>query len=165
MRTRLTLGSNRPGHHAFTLVELLIVVAILGIIAAIVVPSSASASDDAAASALAMELRNYQSTASQYMILTGQLLEDSASGEIPAGFEPYIRPALWLDGTAAGGVWDTELNSFGVTSAIGVHFNGTGVTRDDAFMTRVDAYVDDGNLSTGLFQKLDADRYYVILVP
>ena len=143
----------------------MIVVAIIGILAAIAVPSTSSAAEDSAVSAVAMELKNYQSAASQYMVLTGNLLPDSASGAIPAGLETFIRPAMWLDGTAAGGVWDTELNSFGVTSAIGIHFNGTGTTRDDGFMTRVDALVDDGDLSTGLFQKLAADRYYIILVP
>ena len=32
--------------------------------------------------------------------------------------------------------------------------------RDDAYMTQVDSLFDDGNLSTGGFRKIAADRYY-----
>ena len=53
--------------------------------------------------------------------------------------------------------------NIGLTSALGVHFNGMGETRDDAYMSGIDAVVDDGNLSTGGFRKLAGDRYYFIL--
>jgi len=60
-------------------------------------------------------------------------------------------------------VWDSENNSFGVISALGVHFNGTGDTRDDAFMQQIDANLDDGDLATGGLQKIADDRYYFIV--
>ena len=49
-------------------------------------------------------------------------------------------------------------------SAFGVHFNGTGNTQDDAYMTEIDRTLDDGDLTTGAFQKIDSDRYYNIVL-
>jgi hypothetical protein len=69
----------------------------------------------------------------------------------------------WTNVTPIGGVWDTEFNDNGVTSALRIHFNGEGETRDDAYMQQVDAIVDDGNLATGGFQRLAAGRYYAII--
>ena len=70
----------------------------------------------------------------------------------------------WEGGTPIGGVWDAENNSFGLTSSIGVHFNGMGKTRDDAYMQQIDAAMDDGDLATGGFRKIAGDRYYMVVV-
>ena len=94
---------------------------------------------------------------------TGQYLEDSASGQCPAGFEDYINQIGWEKQTPIGGVWDAELNSFGITSAIGVHFNGQGTTRTAVFMQQIDQIFDDGDLATGVFRQIAADRYYYII--
>ena len=50
-----------------------------------------------------------------------------------------------------------------MTSALGVHFDGTGQTRDDMYMREIDALVDDGDLATGRFRKLEDGRYYSII--
>jgi len=46
---------------------------------------------------------------------------------------------------------------------IGVHFNGGGDTRDAAFMTEIDAILDDGDLATGSFRQTASDRFYLLL--
>ena len=56
------------------------------------------------------------------------------------------------------------MNSFGVTSAIGVHFDGTGETRAVGYMAALDLEYDDGDLATGGFRQLAADRYYWIII-
>ena len=76
----------------------------------------------------------------------------------------YVQQNKWEGGTPVGGVWDAELNSFGLTSSIGVHFNGTGRTRDDTYMRQIDAAMDDGDLATGSFRKIAGDRYYMVVV-
>ncbi len=68
-----------------------------------------------------------------------------------------------MGGTTIGGVWDSVNNSFGITSAIGVHFNGVGETRKDPYMREIDAAIDDGDLQTGWFQKIAGKRYYFIV--
>ena len=147
----------------FTLVEVLIVVVILGVLAGIVIPVFAGASDDAERTTFVSNIRTFAAAAEFFRSRTGQYLEDSNSGTCPTGFEDYIQENRWENGTPLGGVWDAELNSFGITSAIGVHFNGQGATRNAAYMQEVDQLFDDGNLETGGFRQIAGDRYYYII--
>jgi prepilin-type N-terminal cleavage/methylation domain-containing protein len=147
----------------FTLIEILIVVIVLGILAAIVIPQFVSATDDAARASFIANIRIFGEAAKRYMLDTGEYLEDSASGTLPAGWEPYIQELRWTEVTPIGGRWDFELDSFGIKSAYGVHFNGEGDTRDDAYMQEIDALIDNGDLTTGPFRKLAGDRYYWVL--
>lgn len=153
--------SRRAG--AFTLIEILIVVVILGIVAAMVVPNITLASEEAEQAAFISNIRSFAQAAEICTAFTGDYLEDSSSGELPTGWEPYVDEQNWTGGTPVGGVWDVELNSFGFTSGFGVHFN-TGSNPGDEYMLDVDTALDDGNLTTGRFQKVADDRYYYILV-
>ena len=148
---------------AFTLVEILIVVVILGVLAAIVVPQFANASDDAQKGAFLTNLKYFAEQCEYHAITTGQYPSDGSSGVLPAELDGLVRPDDFENGTPIGGVWDTELNDNGVGAAVGVHFDGTGVTRDDAYMTLVDAQFDDGDLATGAFRKIADARYYYVL--
>ncbi|MCF7974254.1 MAG: prepilin-type N-terminal cleavage/methylation domain-containing protein [Phycisphaerae bacterium] len=146
----------------FTLVEILLVVVILGILAAIVVPQFSSAALDSANTAFATSLRGFVDAAMIYQVKTGRYPDNSASGICPTGLEAYIEQAKWERMTPLGGMWDLELNSFGYTLLIGVHFI-SGLSKDDLYMTQVDALFDDGNLDTGCFRKIAIDRYYYII--
>jgi len=151
-------------HSGFTLIEILIVVVILGVLAAIVVPQFVDATAQSSKSVFVANLRHYTEAAQLYMFDTGGFPEDSASGELPAGFEDYIDAGKWAVGTPVGGAWDIEhQDAGGVQSAVGVHFDGTGQTRDDMYMREVDTLIDDGDLSTGRFRKLEETRYYFII--
>ncbi|TVQ51177.1 MAG: prepilin-type N-terminal cleavage/methylation domain-containing protein [Phycisphaerales bacterium] len=154
------LRQRRPG---FTLIEVLVVVIILGVLATIVVKSFAVSVDDAARTRFASNLKSFVNAAELYRFETGEFLEDSNSGTLPSGFDDYIDPGSWVGGTPIGGVWDSEMNSSGITSGIGVHFNGTGTTRDDDYMIEIDAMIDDGDLSSGGFRKIASDRYYWVI--
>jgi prepilin-type N-terminal cleavage/methylation domain-containing protein len=153
-------GAARSG---FTLVEILIVVVILGILAAMVIPSFASAVNGSREQAFVSSMRSIYDGAVLYMTRTGLYLEDSSSGQLPPGFEDYIDADDFENGTPIGGVWDFELNSMGITSGFGVHFDGTGETRDETYMTGVDELFDDGDLTTGVFRQIANDRYYYII--
>jgi prepilin-type N-terminal cleavage/methylation domain-containing protein len=158
-----TDARTRRPPRGFTLIEILIVVVILGLLAAITVPLFVDSSDDARMSAFVSSLKIYQRAESLYRFENSEYLVDSSSGEVPAGFADYIDTGNWTSVTPIGGVWDTEFNDNGVTSALGVHFNGEGETRDDAYMQQIDAIVDDGNLGTGGFRRIAAGRYYAII--
>jgi prepilin-type N-terminal cleavage/methylation domain-containing protein len=149
---------------AFTLVEILIVVVILGILAAIVVPKFTGASQDAKVGAFITSIKTYADASEYYNAREGSYPADGSSGQVPAGMETYVDEDEWTAGTPLGGVWDSELNDSGVTAAIGVHFN-TGTNPGDSVMILVDERFDNGDLASGSFQKLAGDRYYYILAP
>ncbi len=156
-----------PARHrgGFTLIELLVVVLILGLIAAIVIPQFWDSSDDARQQVFMTDLRTFAEAALVYQVRNGEYPEDSGSGELPAGFADYVEEQKWLQQTPIGGVWDMELDSFGVKSALGVHFHAPagGPSRDDAYMQRIDQKFDDGNLATGNFRKIADGRYYWVV--
>lgn len=144
--------------------EILIVVVILGVLAAIVIPQFADATSQSSKSVFISNLRHYTEAAQLYMFDTGDFPPDSSSGVLPSGFDDYIDAGQWAGGTPIGGVWDIEYeDAGGVRSALGVHFDGTGETRDDRYMQDIDAMVDDGDLATGRFRKLEDGRYYSII--
>lgn len=153
----------KSGARGFTLVEILVVVVILGILSGVVVPAFAGASDEARQGAFVESLHGMIEGCEMYRATTGQNVVDSSSGVWPSELDGFIKASDFERDTPIGGVWDTELEESGVTSAVGVHFDGTGVTRDDTFMAEIDAVVDDGDVETGVFRRLGVGRYYFVL--
>lgn len=83
------------GRKAFTLVELLIVVIILGILAAVVVPQFSDASEDARLSSLTTNLQTIRGQLELYKIQQG-VYPPSASfatvmTTLAGGFGPYLQ--------------------------------------------------------------------------
>jgi prepilin-type N-terminal cleavage/methylation domain-containing protein len=154
--------TSRPRSRGFTLVELLIVVVILAILAAVVIPQFSNSADEARRGRFADNLRTFVSAAQIAAEKSGDSIEDGSSGVLPAELADYVKPASWENGTPMGGVWDSERDSFGVASAIGVHYLSGGDPGDEEFV-EVDSLLDDGSLSSGAFQKLGDGRYYFIL--
>ncbi|MEL6739334.1 MAG: type II secretion system protein [Planctomycetota bacterium] len=162
---RTTYALPRHAQSGFTLVEILIVVVILGVLAAIVAPALAGASREAQIGAFITELKIFADEAEYYSARSGRFLADSSSGNFPPELAGgRIRADDWENGTPLGGSWDVEFDESGITSGVGVHFQGDnpGVP----LMADVDARFDDGNLGSGVFQQLtDADRFYWIIAP
>jgi general secretion pathway protein G len=146
---------------AFTLVELLIVVVILGILAAIVVPSFANAVEPSRHSAFATNMRAFAQGLQFYRAAENEWPEDGTSGTLPEGLIGLVDQESYERITPIGGVWDTEPTPLGY--GIGVHFNGDGETRDSVYMTLIDDLVDDGDLTTGGFQEFGGGRFYMLM--
>jgi prepilin-type N-terminal cleavage/methylation domain-containing protein len=156
-------GARRGGGGGFTLVEILIVVVIVGILAAIVVANVGGATEDSRRSSFVASLKTFIRLETIYRAEYGDYLDDASTGVCPTNFNHFVDPGTWSRETPIGGSWDTERDDNGVGSALGVHFNGPGPERDDAFMTEVDRLCDDGDLSTGQFRKLADHRYYFVV--
>jgi prepilin-type N-terminal cleavage/methylation domain-containing protein len=160
----------RPGRErraqarAFTLVEVLIVVVILGVLASIVVPAFGGTTDEARKGAFITELKIFADAAEYASAVNGGDIADSSTGDVPPELEPYINTDGWLDGTPIGGQWDIEAGENGITLAIGVHFQGDNP--GDDFMQDIDARFDNGDLESGAFQRLDDNnRFYWVIIP
>lgn len=148
----------------FTLVEILIVVVILGILSALVVPQFASASESARQASFITSVKSLASAAEMYRLHYGLYPEDSSTGTLPSGMDRFVQESEWTHVTPIGGRWDCESNDTGgYLCAIGVHFDGTGETRDDAYMQQIDESFDDGDLEDGQFQRIANGRYYLIV--
>jgi prepilin-type N-terminal cleavage/methylation domain-containing protein len=85
-----------PSRHAFTLIELLIVVSILGILAAIVVPRFAAGRQEATEAALATNVRSIRVQITRYMADHGEY-PDQIKGEWFAGDELPEHPDNTFD--------------------------------------------------------------------
>ena len=156
----------RRQHRAqgFTLVEILIVVVILGVIAAIVVPQAANAAGTAAQTAFARNAKSFADAAVMHRARTGTWIGDGSSGDIPAGFEDFIDPEQWENGTPIDGSWDSEARpDYDITLGIGVHFQVAAERKDAAYMSVIDGIMDDGDLTTGSFRQFAVDRFYYIV--
>jgi len=143
----------------FTLVEIMIVVVIIGLLAAIAIPAFTKSRENARSARFANDVRVFAGMIETFSLESGDYPEDSSSGNIPTGFEEYIRTNQWTEGTPFGGVWDVENSDYSVTCAIGVH----RYTVSNDHILRFDQKFDDGALNTGRFRKLDSDRYYFVI--
>ncbi|MEM1099454.1 MAG: type II secretion system protein [Planctomycetota bacterium] len=159
------LRSGRVGRgavRAFTLVEILIVVVILGILASIVMAQFANAFGDAERVAFATDLRAYLKGAEAFYLDTSAYPPATATGVVPTGFENYVDAGRWVHPTPIGGHWDVEFENLGVTSALGVHFDDGAMPGTD-LLEELDTTIDDGDLTTGRFRWIDTDRLYFVI--
>lgn len=153
----------QAARRGFTLVEVLIVVMILGILASVIIAQVSNVSESSRQTGFASQVKAFVQLEGVYRLRSGLYLANSASGVCPPELLGSLPREAWEGGTPVGGVWDAEFNSSGITSGIGVHFDGSGNTRDDAYMVEVDRLMDDGDLATGAFRKLAGDRYYWVI--
>jgi prepilin-type N-terminal cleavage/methylation domain-containing protein len=158
-------GSQGPEmfRRGFSLVEMSIVVVMIGILAALAASRYGSYDRLSAQATFINDIRIFRQAAEVYYDQTGTWLEDSSSGRLPGGWGPYVDADRWESATPIGGCWDFENESFGLTSAFGVHFYRYPPRRDDSYMVQIDAEFDDGDLSTGMFRKIAWDRYYCVM--
>ena len=157
------VAGRKSNSRGFSLIEVMIVLVVLGILASMVIPQFAAAENQAAQVVFARSVARFNEAAQIYYTATGNYLEDSSSGVMPTGWEPYVDELSWTKATPIGGVWDFELNSYGITSGFGVHFLDADENPGDAYMLEIDLLIDDGDLATGSFRKIDSDRYYNVL--
>ena len=134
----------------FTLVEIMIVVVIIGLLAAIAIPAFQRVRERSLASRYVNDFRQFDSAFQRYAMENGQMPAATAAGVIPAGMTGYL-PDSYTQTSPMGGNYQWS----GPSSNIVL----TGTQATDAIMIRVDTALDDGDLSTGDFTKISANRY------
>lgn len=144
----------------FTLIELLVAIVVIGVIASIALPSFQKYLHLSKATTFANDIRILANAGDQYALESGWWVDDTASGVFPTELEGYVSQRKFELGSSLGGVWDFEQDDLGgFTSAVGVV---DPIEKEELFVI-VDKRIDDGELSTGLFQKVAAGRYYYVI--
>jgi prepilin-type N-terminal cleavage/methylation domain-containing protein len=146
--------ANSRRRAGFTLVEVMIVVAIISLLAALSIPSLKRARERAQAVALAVEFRAIRDSVDMYWAEhnkpTGLIAKYGYQG-FPDGMNQYFpKRNDWLAGPRTGGYWLWYFDpskAFGYDSLICIY--NSALTTDQ--MKQIDATLDDGNLSTGTF--------------
>lgn len=154
--------SNSSDKRAFTLVEIMIVVAIIGLLASIAIPSFLKARKDSMITAVANDLRVFGDAFDTYAVIKGKYPADTHN-TIPPGMEDYIEQDAW-NGYAMGGHFNWEGPSWGEGGA----YNYAGIALFEATasteeLRTLDEKIDDGNLATGRFRLCSNGRYTFIL--
>ena len=149
------------GQRGFSLIELVIVVMIIGVLGAIAIPRLSQGSEAARINAFVAELNTFAKQIELYQLETGNAVADSSTGQFPIELSSYLHENAWQGATPLGGEWDIERSENGVGLAVGVHYQRAWP--DEESLQRADAIMDDGNLGTGMFRKIVAGRYYLIL--
>ena len=145
----------------FTLVEIMIAVTIIGLLAAMALPSFLRVRDKANRSRFISDLRTFSQAFETYSVQNGNWPPNAGTGSIPTGMSASdFKISAWrTQQNSVGGRWNWDRN-LNVSAGIST----TGVTVSDAQMAAIDARIDDGDLTTGLFQKFN-DRFTYILEP
>ncbi len=146
----------------FTLVEIMIVAAIIGLLSAFAIPSFQRVRWNSRVSAVAHDIRLAVDAFELYAIQEGNYPADVNRGIVPAGMKPFLPRSLrWTEPTAVGGAWDWDRNVFGFSAGVSI----VGNALSDEIMRALDKLIDDGNLATGNFKKTANDRYTYIIRP
>ena len=112
----------------FTLVEIMIVVAIIGLLAALALPSFQKARINTQNTAFKNDLRIIDAAINQYIIDKKGYPADVNQAIMPPELAPYLKSIDWSKPTPIGGYWDYDYN-WGMTCGIGVY--GTSKTPEE----------------------------------
>jgi len=135
---------------AFTLVEIMIVVVIIGLLAAIAIPAFQKSRQRSQAARLVNDFRQFDSAFQRYLIEYGTPPPMAAMGTIPTGMAGYL-PSNYTDPSPFGGgyIWSGP--------SANIVLSGSAAT--DTVMQMVDAALDDGVLTTGDFTKISSTMF------
>jgi prepilin-type N-terminal cleavage/methylation domain-containing protein len=144
----------------FTILELMIVIAIIGILAAFAIPNFISYRKKARITEIVCELKYFEKGFIAYAIDQGDFPNDShiVLPDLPT-MARYIDPNKWGEPRPFGGTYNWE-GPDGYPYA-GVSIFGATAPQEELIM--LDRLLDDGDLSQGKFRQTPNGRYTYII--
>jgi type IV pilus assembly protein PilA len=144
--------------HGFTLVEVMIVVAVIGLLAAIAIPHFAKARTNTQNSRFAADIKTASGAFMTYAIDNHNYPPDAQPAMIPAGMADYLGRMPWAEVNTLGGRWDWDYRQFGCIAGVSVYQPAADVVQ----LQRLDQLIDDGDLSGGNFRSRASGYIWVI---
>lgn len=147
---------------AFTLVEIMIVVVIIGLLAALAIPAFQRVQRASQNSRAVNDFRIFSQAFEIYNTENGTWPDNVGPGVVPSSpvsMSGDFKGETWRLPTVIGGRWNWDRNIAGVAAGVSI----SAYTCSDAQLAEIDAKLDDGNLTTGLFRKVSATRVSYIL--
>ena len=145
---------------AYTMVELMIVVAIIADIAIIAMPSYARARRLAQNSRFTSDLRVAAAGFEMYAAENNRYPVETGPGVVPAGMQTYLRGISFESINSIGGRWDWDNDQGYARAAICVDLP---TDADQIQMAEIDTKIDNGIMATGVFRERSARRYAYII--
>lgn len=137
---------------AFTLVEIMVVVVIIGLLAAIAIPAFQRVQQKSMASRLANDFKQFADGFHRYTLENGSWpAAEATAGTVSAALAPYL-PNSWTVASPVGGGYTWSGSS--------ARIRLIGSTASDTLMQKVDTIIDDGDLSAGDFTRMVAAGSY-----
>lgn len=153
------VSMNNRHESGFTLLELLVTIAIVGILAAIAIPQYNEYRLKAQVVSVAADLRNFRTAFQSFAYIEGEYPSDSHNALPPGGIDQYISPAVFNKDTELGGRYNWEGPDSYPYAGIAI-FGGTA---DVEQFEQLDSTLDDGNLNSGMFRQTPNGRYTYII--
>ncbi|MEI6083454.1 MAG: type II secretion system protein [Verrucomicrobiota bacterium] len=156
--------SIRKPKAAFTLVEIMIVVAIIGLVGTLALPSFAKARRKSMQTAFVEDLRILSDGIFVWAQNSGRYPTDGPTGGLPVGMDAEdFKGVTWTTATPMGGRWDYDAANAACGSCKAAITVITPTNASDPTWREIDALVDDGDLTTGNFRIIRSDRYSYVL--
>ena len=139
----------------FTLLELMIVIAIVGVLAAVALPAYQDYLTRARLSEMVLQMDAYADRLKEYRTVTGEFPNDTHIDPPPE----VPMPADWYDTTMSGGNFNWEGPDGYPYAGIAI----LGATAPDSEIAMLDRILDDGVPTTGSFRITPNGRHTWIL--
>ena len=144
----MRVRQNSKTARGFTLVEVMVVTAVLGVLTAIAVPTMIRARENAHVGSFVANLRSASGAFFQYYAAEGEFPPTTAAGSVPAGMNDYLTRFPWTSETDIGGQWAWDNNVNGYKAGLVVVNPSAPLLRQQS----ADEKIDDGSLATGQFR-------------